>query len=219
MIGRTLLARLKKTNWLVRTETNGLQIKFRSYLNYRFNDEDPIVLYMSYDEIEFARAHRIKKVQPSTGDGGDAVKFTRFAEFVIHRESPLKELAKRLVEERNRQAPQHGRWIRSRTKACHCPVQVTREGFVRIQWDVRPGLVKFIEEISAQVPIIHPARSRVDYRSLNHGTRKEQENALQNLIAIGDRLTAIRLIRQLYGYDLTQATQFFDDLSENPKSV
>ena len=40
-------ARFRPTNWLVRMTDDGLFIKFRSYLNYRFSDQDPTVVFIS----------------------------------------------------------------------------------------------------------------------------------------------------------------------------
>src|SRR5262245_40456959 len=48
-----LRARLRKTNWLVRSQPSGILIKFRSYLNFHFDDADAIVVYIDYGDIEF----------------------------------------------------------------------------------------------------------------------------------------------------------------------
>jgi len=55
--------------------------------------------------------------------------------------------------------------------------------------------------------------SHEDFRDLRKATPRDQENALLGLIASGDRFGAIRMIRQIYGYDLTRAIQFLDDFS------
>ena len=44
ILRKLVTARFRSTNWLVRMTDDGLFIKFRSYLNYRFSDEDPTVV-------------------------------------------------------------------------------------------------------------------------------------------------------------------------------
>src|SRR5262249_11389343 len=144
MMARGMLrARLRETNWLVRTQTNGLLIKFRSYLNYHFHEKDPVVVDIPYIQIEFVRAHPVRQTEPDSDRHGDVTKFIRYAELKVRNTALVKQLEERLAEERDRQAPQEGRLIRSRTKVSHYPLLVTNEGLVRIEWQVWPRLKKF----------------------------------------------------------------------------
>jgi fatty acid desaturase len=48
-------ARFRPTNWLVRMTDDGLFIKFRSYLNCRFSDQDPTVVLIADTQIRSAK--------------------------------------------------------------------------------------------------------------------------------------------------------------------
>jgi hypothetical protein len=215
MFARSVLrARLRPTNWLVRTQTNGMLVKFRSYLNRQFDPNDPVVAHFDYSDIEFVRSHRVRQDIPGSSRDDDSVKLTRFAEFKMRDESLLKGLEARLAEERGRVAPYQGRWIRSRTKSQHYPLYISPEGLVRIEWAIWPRVRRFLEEISPQVQVTTAASTRQDFRTLEKASRQDQEAALLELIATGDRIGAIKVIRLLYGYDLTRAVQFLDELSQ-----
>ncbi len=214
MFARSILrARLQPTNWLVRTQTNGILVKSRSYLNYHFDSSDLVVAYFDYGDIEFARSHRVRQDFPG-GTDEDTVKVTRFVELKMRDPALLKELETQLAAERDRLAPYQGRWIRCRTKSNHYPLSVSPEGLVRIEWNVWPRLKRFLEEISPQIQVNAAAGSRQDFRSLGTASPQEQEKVLLELIATGDRIGAIKVIRLLYGYDLTRAVQFLDELSQ-----
>ncbi|HYR83936.1 MAG TPA: hypothetical protein VE422_07645 [Terriglobia bacterium] len=214
MFARSILrARLRPTNWLVRTQTSGILVKFRSYLNYHLDSNDPVAAYFDYSEIEYGRSHRVRQDFPG-GVDDDTVKLTRFAEFKMRDETLVRELETQLAAERARQAPYQGRWIRCRTKSPHYPVFVSADRLVRIEWNVRPKVTRFLEEISRQVLVKEAAGTRQNLRELPSASREDQEKVLLELIATGDRIGAIKIIRSLYGYNLTRAVQFLDELSQ-----
>lgn len=48
---KVVTARFRPTNWLVRMNDGGLFIKFRSYLNFGFPDQDLTVVFIPYSEF------------------------------------------------------------------------------------------------------------------------------------------------------------------------
>jgi hypothetical protein len=48
---RLVTARFRSSNWLIRMTEHGLFVKFRSYLNHHFSDQDPTVVLLPYSEI------------------------------------------------------------------------------------------------------------------------------------------------------------------------
>ena len=64
-----------------------------------------------------------------------------------------------------------------------------------------------------------PLRTRQDLRNLKNASREDQEKALLELVATGDRIGAIKIIRLLYGYDLKHAVAFLDELSSTSRRV
>jgi hypothetical protein len=91
-------------------------------------------------------------------------------------------------------------------------VQVV-DGLLRVQWSVFPRLPAFIADIAVFDPVKGRIKSREDFSDLRKASPHDQEEALLRLISSGDNFGAIRMIRQLYGYDLTRAKQFLDELS------
>ena len=63
-------ARFRPTHWLVRMTDDGLFIKFRSYLNYRFSDQDPTVVFIPYSELSSAKLVKERQAIPDR-DGGN----------------------------------------------------------------------------------------------------------------------------------------------------
>ena len=52
---KVVTARFRPTNWLVRMTDGGLFIKFRSYSNLGFPDQDLTVAFIPYSDIRSAR--------------------------------------------------------------------------------------------------------------------------------------------------------------------
>ena len=212
ILGGIARRRMLPSNWLVRTHTDGISIKFRSYLNCHFDPADAIVVHIQYPEIEYVRHHRIRQDVPGQSRSDMETRFLWFAEFELRDIEALRKLEERLSLERARKAPLAGRFIRSRKSYGDYPVQVA-DGFLRIRWSVWPRLSGFLADISAAVPVKEKLSTREDFSDLRKAPPREQEDALLRLIAAGDRFGAIRIIRQTYGYDLTHAVKFLDDLN------
>jgi len=204
--------RLLPSNWLVRTHSEGISVKFRSYLNSHFDPSDPIVVHIAYSEIEYIRDHRIRQDVPGQSRGDVETRYLRFAEFKLRDDNATSQIEESISRERTRKAPMGGRLIRYRSKYDEYPVQVA-DGLVRIRWSVWPRLGAFIADISQYVPVKDRLSSHEDFRDLRKASPRDQEDALLGLIAAGDRFGAIRMIRQIYGFDLTRSIQFLDDFS------
>jgi hypothetical protein len=211
--GRTLRARMHPSNWLVRVHSTGLFIKFRSCLNRHFDPSDQIVAFVPYTEIAYVRAHRIRRDVPGTR-GGVEMHYLRFAEFKLKDAPLLDRLSEAIAQERGRKAPMSGRFIRHRAKALDYPVQIA-DGRLRIEWRVWPRLGQFIKDISRDVAVQEPLKTREDFIQLKAASRQQQEDALLRLAAEGNNMAAIRVIKGLYGYDTKRAKQFLHEMT-NP---
>ena len=215
MIWRMLKSRLKATNWLVRTGRGEMLIKFRSYLNHHFPNDNPTVLRVAYSEIEWARAHKLQRSTPGFTRGDDWNQRLRYFEFRFRDGAHTEELHDRLVEERQRQGPREPKWYGSgSSRSRHYPVQIV-DGNVRVEWGVCPSLKILLAEMQPLVAAAEPASSDLDYRDIANMPEREQEAMILQLIDSGDRMGAIRTIRHLYGYDLTRAVKFLDQMSQS----
>ena len=121
----------------------------------------------------------------------------------------------RLVEERQQHGPREPKWYGSgSSRSRHYPVQIV-DGNVRVEWGVCPSLKILLAELQPLVGAAEPASSAVDYRDIAHLPEREQEAMILHLNDSGDRMGAIRTVRHLYGYDLTRAVQFLDQMSQS----
>jgi len=95
------------------------------------------------------------------------------------------------------------------------PVQVQPNGVVEIRWNggLRPPAKKALEVLGRRVKILETEHRKTD---LTHHAGASPEEDKANILALaksGDHFGAVRLARQVYGYDLTQATDFVNKLT------
>jgi hypothetical protein len=84
---------------------------------------------------------------------------------------------------------------------------------LRIEWGVWPKVSGFLADMKPFVVEGPELHSSVDYRDAVQLDAKRQEEILLELLATGDRIGALRTVRQLYGFDTTRAVQFLEQLS------
>jgi hypothetical protein len=211
-------ARSLPTNWLMRLQTNGILLKFRSYRNHHLNDQDAVVAKISFSEIEWAREHKLRRDLPGTQQGETESRYTRYVELKLRDAEAAQSLKEQLFQERQRWPEWQRRWWGGRSRGLnrHYPVTVVDASVVRIEWQVRPALRDFLSAISLFVSVIDPSKTKVNYRQIDELPQKQQEDLVLELIESGNNLGAIRVIRKLYGYKTTQAKQFLDELSRRP---
>jgi len=211
LLFRMLRRRLLSSNWLVRTHRAGVLIKFRSYLNGHLDPNDAVVVDIGYHEMESVRGHRVRQDVAGGARGGAETRYLRFAEFRLRRTKDLEALSDRLKAERSRKAPMAGRFIRRSSKDADYPAQVVGET-LRVEWHVWPRLSTLLTELRSQVMVQDSVSSEENFTTLGTATSDEQQDAVLRLAAQGDLISAIRIVRQLYGYNMTQAIQFLDEL-------
>ncbi len=206
-------ARRLPTNWLVRVQTDGLLVKYRTYLNHHFPSEDMTVVYMPFAEIEWVREHRVQRNIPGAVPGNDMRNRFKYAEFKLP-DQQIRELDNRLASERLTPAPKGSRWFgNAQTSSPHYPVQVVKDGLVRVEWGVRPKLQAFLAEIGNFVQVKPQAGTSVDYRLIAGMPKAEQEQRLLELVESGDRMGAVKVAKLLYGYNTTEAVKFVNEFS------
>lgn len=212
---KVLRDRMRPTNWLVRLQTSGILVKYRSYLNPRLPAEEPVVVSIPFSEIEWVRKNRMRQYIPGGTTGDDELRFHTYAELKIRNESNLKELEKHLAAERQVQGQYLKTWYGNRRRGIsrHYPVYIAGDGVVRIEWRVRPKVSAFLADMKSYVPETPGIRSSLDYRNADKLTAKQQEEILLELLATGDRIGALRAARHLYGFDTTRAVEFLEELS------
>jgi ribosomal protein L7/L12 len=210
VLRRYISARFQPTNWLVRTNAQGLYIKFRSYLNYRLPDTDETVVFVSHGEVRSARLVR-QRVKVADSEGSPSSRTLRFVEFDLGVDATA--LAKALDAERARHAPSEKRWYgSSSTLYQHYPVRMVSPSLLQVEWTVVPGWKKFLKSLRPVTRIEEPVATSMDFASLESLSREQQVQRLFALDAQGDTISAVYMARRLYGYSLKDAGEFVDEL-------
>ena len=203
-------ARFRPSNWLVRLTDHGLFVKFRSYLNYHFPDQDFTVVFIAHSNIRSARFILQKQEVPNRDDGdrpSTTIKTRKLVELELASET--KELVDALTGERARvlDGKNLGK-ISSRFH--HLPVRLAAPDRLQIEWNVVPKAQTFLDALSRHTLIRPTEEAKKDFVNLEGLSGAEQESRLLELAESGDKIGAITMARQLYAYDLTTARNFVE---------
>ena len=209
------LARFRPTNWLVRVADRGVFIKFRSYLNHHFPEQDATVVYIPFREMRLTRVVRESQSLPDRDRGGTMTRRRTVVEIELRSDSP--EIVNALTVERGAEAPRRGRWFGSSSgKFRHYPVRMLTPRTIALEWGVVPRVSEFLRILAVHTPV-EASKVMRDYTALGALKREEQESRLLELIESGQVMDAIRLARRLYGYDLPEAKTFVEGLGARAK--
>ena len=207
-------ARFRPTNWLVRMTDDGLFIKFRSYLNYRFSDQDHTVVLVPYSEISSAKLVKERQAIPDREEGNRRATTTRTRRFIeLELAGNSEQLANALASESKRvlAKPTEGGSSVS-TRYQHLPAQLAAPNLLRIEWGVVPRAQILLDALTRHTLVQTPAAVSKDFVNLDKLSKAQQEARLLELVESGDMMSAISIARQLYSYDLTAAKQFVEEL-------
>lgn len=210
LFGSMFLHTFHPSNWLVRIGPRGILIKFRSFLNDQFSDEDLVVVELQEREIEWVGKTAGRRVTPGN-DGGVSADRITYIDIKV-KSGDLAELEQRLREERAR--PAVGNFVKS--KALAYPVSVAEGGVIRINWRsnstwITPKADQAVAILGQRTSIREEQRILVDLVT-DPKDKARQEEQILTLAESGEVIAAVRLVRKRYGYSLTQAKQFVDDL-------
>jgi hypothetical protein len=205
-----IIARFLPTNWILQLDTQGLFIKFRSYLNHELTDSDPTVVFLSYQEIRSVRLVR-QRLNVTDASGGRSTRTIRQVEFEIVGDPAV--LARALHDERTRAAPPKKRWYgTTSTLYRHYPVRLVKPAFLQIEWSsVVPSRAVLIDRLRP-FSVIESKIVIEDFTKLESLSRAEQEQRLRELDARGELISAVYAARRLYGYSIADASLFIEDL-------
>jgi hypothetical protein len=211
---KLITARFRPSNWLLRMTDHGFFIKFRSYLNNHFDDQDLTVVFIPYSEIRSARSVKERREVPEQDERnrpGTTTKTRRIVEVELAGDSTP--LARGLARERARLFSKSVIGAgRISTRYQHLPVQLATRTLLQIEWGVVPTAQTLLDALIRHTLVRSPAVSFRDFVNLDKLSKEEQEARLLDLAAAGDMIGAVTLARQLYSYDLTAAKQFVEEL-------
>ena len=209
-------ARFQPSNWLVRLTDQGLFIKFRSYLNDHFPEQDFTVVFIAHAEIRSARFILQKQEVPDRDNGGRPTAITKTQKLVeLELASETKELADALTRERAH-AFDGKNLGKISARFHHLPVRLAAPDRLHIEWNVFPNAQTFLDALSRHTLIRLTTETNKDFVNLEGLARAEQEARLLELAESGDKIGAIAMARRLYAYDLATAKDFVEGLAGKP---
>lgn len=200
-------ASLKPTNWLLRCNSGGVIIKYRSFLNWRFPLDDEQVVGFDYSEIAWAGTVKEKRITPSMSDrGGAQSQSLTFLDFCLVK-SDTSALEANLQRERSL-APDGIVTTRD------YPVNVSSGGVIELRWSggISPSVAKAIQYLSQHVRIATAETRKVDLTHHRNLSPEEERGKIVALLKSGDHFGAMKLTREIYGYSLSKAKDFLDKL-------
>lgn len=212
-------AAFKETNWVLRADPTGLYVKLRSYSDTRLPATDRIVLHLPRDSIRRIRpvGERVRHVGRS-GDGftadDDTVSGQSYLEIITFTDN-LDDAADALRLERGRYGPTAIPGVR--TKAKGAAVSVRGEGTLRIDWKTKrtrlsPDLDNALIRLSSTY--VTDSKRESEQAPIRSLAPDEREERLLALVEQGHMTDAVILARDLYGFNLTEAKSFLDDLQQ-----
>jgi hypothetical protein len=209
LLRRFVTARFRPSNWLARTNDEGVFIQFRSYLNYHLSADNLTVVFISYGEIRSARLIKERVTVPDPQERGTETQFLRYVELELA--GDVTSLVDALSKEAGESAPTEKRWYgSSSTLYQDHPVSMQSAPFLRIRWQATPGTHKFLEALRPYTAIADQVSITQDFAHLEVVSRDEQETRLRELARRGETVNAIYLARKLHGGSLAEAKQLVD---------
>lgn len=211
------LAALRPTSWVLRAGPEGLYVKLRSYLDHRLPADDHVIAFIPKREVRWIRAHaerarHVGRAGETTTADDDTLVGQRYLEVKLFGEA-LSEIDVWLQGERRRKRPTFVRGVTASARGA--AVSVRPGGLLRIDWTtkrtrLRPGLAAAMTRLARDYRAAPEQESeQAAIRTLD---RDRQEERLLEMVQQGNSMDAVILAKDLYGFDLTEAKTFLDEL-------
>lgn len=202
-------ASLKPTNWLLRCNSNGVIIHFRSFLNWRFPAESVQAVGFDYSEIAWVRTVKERRISTSIGNRNTRRTQTQQLTFLdlCLANADTTALEKYLQQEINLRPD-------GVTISMDYPVQVLSDGVIELRWSggISPSASKAIQYLSQHIKIADADSRQVDLTHQKNLQPREEDGKIFELAKSGDEIGAVKLTRQIYGCSLSEAKDLVEKL-------
>lgn len=212
------LAAMKSANWIFLATDEGIYVKLRSYYDYQLSSEDKIVVFIPRNEIKQVRSSRQKtrvvyRGENFTNAEDDGLEKYDFLEIKLYGHD-LSEIEECLEIEKRKNCPTFLKGVTKRARGAALKTQP--KGIIKLDWKTKatrltPSIDTIISVLSQQY-----ATSSIegeDQAAIKTLDKENQEKRLLELAGMGNMMDAVILARELYGFNLTDAKQFIDELS------
>ena len=203
---RTFFASRRPEGWRLRWATDGLYLRYRSYLNDRFPADTRTVLYLTGREVGWLKARKDTLETPDERGNWSLSRKHHWLEIGLRNvdPTPLREALSAEAKLRNS----------SGGRVNDYPLSVTRDGTLRLQLN-RPDTVTDLLRLTYAVALPEESSS-LGFQNMS---RDEKEDHVLALAAAGDTFAAIKAAREVYGFDLKDAKAFVEELQGRADTV
>ena len=187
---------LRPSAWLVVAASEGVYIKYRSYRNAAWGDQDLQVVFVPYRVIATARVDKRTWLTPVSQTRKTRSEQIAYVELELV-DVDLSELVQKLADER---AGKPGRSERGTKTWRHFPLSVEPENILRIEWRARPSTRAFTEELAGHgVTVTSQTKTEADL------VNNPSEEQIRELARRGQVIDLIRVLRVNGDMTLAQA--------------
>lgn len=209
---------LRKTfgpeNWTLRLEGRTLYVKFRSYQNEHFADDEPAVLALRDQDVEYA-SPAVEKTITRPDSENLRVERVKCLDLRLRDGLDLRPLESALAAERAHRPVGNSF---SRSKSHHTPAWLVDGRTLRIAWRgngtcLTPSLPKALEALSAVIRVDSETR----HETHDYTTPQSPDAAPEKIRELAQRgriLDATQLARKATGASLSEARKQVDQATE-----
>lgn len=216
------IAALKKTNWLMAIQADGIWINLRSFRNRKFSPALTVV-HLPWSDLESAAAtDGLTRLSWNTGSVGRIA----FLELQLAQHVQTDELLEAVMQEMERRSlPKKFAGIESTGRSRHVPIQLTEDRRLQFAWRspmdaITPTLPEALRELGRELKIDEspaPAGTVISMTAPSVTNNSPERIAALNtevleLAELGQLLDAIRLYRVRTGCGLKEARDSVNDL-------
>lgn len=253
LIAKLVWSRLRSSflpsNWLLKTSSGRLLIKFRSFQNYYYPDTDPVVIEIYWCDVDWVRM--TKETSSRLRSDTAETQFYTYLDMKLNLSNEeLKEIRQGLVSELNnkpltstvgelkhelfkarknkapkyeidhiKQRIRHEKLLKHKNKQSGVkyndyPVSLVNDSVLRIRWNgIKPNIKRTLAYFTDYTRIETDIELETDSTVQLDG--KALDDMILDRIIKGDKIDAIALAKQYYGYSTTEAKNFIDELTDN----
>jgi hypothetical protein len=207
--GVSAVKAMRPSNWLLIWGQDRMLVKFRSYLNTQFPQDDPQVVCLRASEITAVSQSTLSLRTPSDEEGWSQQTSVYLEISVSCELSALKEALKH----------EHKLGRTEATAWQDYPVSLAADDVIRIEWKsprtrVRPKISVTLRLLSRQFEVKEASSESLDLTRPRNLNRAEMDSQILALAERGRKMEAVKVARTTYGYSFREALEFVDGLSK-----
>lgn len=205
MSGADLKAARQPGSWRLISGTNALFVNFRSYHHWKWPKEDKIVLRLSPLDVDY-----IQPVEGSiTVGNGKSRRTASFRRLELYLRDPLEQAILEAITRENLNTPPG-----FNSRYGHSPLQASADGRVlALEFGrLTPGFSKIQELLRSRYRVqpVVDVRQSVSMTTHRVPFTPERQREVEMLLAAGDKIGAIKLLRNYTGLGLKEAKDMLE---------